>query len=37
MFEEVLWVETGHHGVSLSVDNEGWTADEWQQLHTDAP
>lgn len=37
MFEEVLWVEAGHHGVLLSVDDEGWTGDQRQKLHTDTP
>lgn len=34
---EVLRVNAGHHGIFLSVDDEGWTADQRQQLHADAP
>lgn len=37
VFEEVLWVEAGHHGVFLSMDDEGWTGDQGQKLHADTP
>lgn len=29
-------MDAGHHGVFLSVDDEGWTVDQGQKLHTDA-
>lgn len=37
VFQEVLWVEAGNHGVFLSMNDEGWTGDEGQKLHADAP
>lgn len=37
VFEKVLWVEVGHHGVFLSMNDEGGAADQGQKFHADTP